>query len=96
MPAVYPGWIGVGWAPELPMIRIALLVLLAGCARPAGPEAAVTATDLRDPGFDEVAALPFEVGRPFDLRLPAADDGHPVALSDLRGKPVLLHVFGSW
>ena len=54
------------------------------------------ATDLRDPGFDAIAELPFRVGEPFDIRLPSADDGHPVALADLRGKPVLLHVYGSW
>jgi hypothetical protein len=38
-----------------------------------------------------------EVGSPFPgLWLPAADDGHPMSVSQLRGKRLVLHVFASW
>ncbi len=37
------------------------------------------------------------VGEPFpDLVLPALDDGRPRALSEFRGRKVVLQVFASW
>lgn len=41
--------------------------------------------------------LPVAVGETLpDLMLPSVGTGEPLALADLRGRPLLLHFFASW
>ncbi|MBL1217795.1 MAG: hypothetical protein D8M59_09900 [Planctomycetes bacterium] len=41
--------------------------------------------------------LAIEVGLPFpDIMLPSVQNGSPMAISDFRGKKIILHVFASW
>lgn len=48
-------------------------------------------------GGAQPQGLPVGVGEPFsDLDLPSVGTGEPLALADLRGRPLLLHFFASW
>jgi len=68
---------------------ICCLALLAAFAAPAADR---PSDGEQPPYLGEIA-----VGSPFpDLWLPAADDGHPMSVSQFRGKRLVLHVFASW
>lgn len=48
-------------------------------------------------GGAEPQGLPVGVGETFpDLALASVETGEPLALADLRGRPLLLHFFASW
>lgn len=50
-----------------------------------------------DLGGAQPQGLPVGVGETFpDLVLPSVGTGEPLALADLRGRPLLLHFFASW
>lgn len=67
------------------MLRAAMTCLSLTCVWPAAAGAA------------EAATVGKRVGQIFpDFVLPAIDDRRPVALSDFRGKKVLLIEFASW
>ncbi len=45
----------------------------------------------------EARPHPFVAGEPLpELTLPAAENGQPRSLSELRGRKMVLHVFASW
>jgi hypothetical protein len=48
-------------------------------------------------GLAQPTATTFEVGQPFPaIVLPSLEGGKPMAVSDLRGKKLVLHIFASW
>lgn len=50
-----------------------------------------------DLGGRQPAGLPVEVGDWFpQLVLPVVETGEPLGIADLRGRPLLLHIFASW
>ena len=49
------------------------------------------------PNVSPQSATQFKIGEPFpQIVLPSLKDGHPVSLSQFRGKKIILHIFASW